>query len=65
MSPLLPDANRNGITVGYGTSRFDLALMYLLFDERTRSGNLRDQEESTFFGTYNTTAILLGATVKF
>lgn len=65
MSPLLPDANRNGFTVGYGLGRVDLALMYLLFDERTRSGNLEGQEESTFFGTYETTAILLGATVNF
>ncbi len=65
MSPLLPDANRNGITAGFGNGRFDLALMYLMFDERSRSENLEGQEESTFFGTYNTTAILLGATVNF
>ena len=64
--PLLPDANRNGFTIGYGTGRpeLDLALMYLLFDERTRDAELRGRG-STFFGTYNTTAILLGATVNF
>ena len=65
ISPLLPDANRNGFTIGYGTGRFDLALMYLLFDERSRGRNRPGDDLSTFFGTYNTTAILLGATVNF
>lgn len=65
MSPLLPDANRNGITLGYGTGRFDLAVMYLMFDERSRNRNRPGDELSTFFGTYNTRAILLGATVNF
>ena len=65
MSPLLPDANRNGFTVGYGMNHLDLALMYLLFDERSRDRNFPGEDQSTFFGTYNTTAILLGATVNF
>lgn len=61
VGPLLPDANRDGITIGYGLGkRFDLALMYLTFDERTTLVN-RDH----FFGTYNTTVWLLGATVTF
>lgn len=64
VSPLLPDADRNGITLGYGHkgSRFrtDLAIMYLPFDERTTSTN-RDN----YNGTYNTTAWLFGATIGF
>jgi long-chain fatty acid transport protein len=65
MSPLLPDADRNGLTLGYGTGRFDLAVMYLDFDERSRDSNRPGDDLSTFFGTYNTRAILLGATVNF
>lgn len=57
--PVLPDANRNGFTLGYGTSRFDVALMYLLFEERTTLNN-RD----SFFGTYNTEVALLGVSFK-
>jgi long-chain fatty acid transport protein len=64
VSPLLPDANRNGITLGYGghLGRFplDLALLYLPFDERTTDVNQDD-----FNGTYNTTAWLLGVTLGF
>ena len=39
----------------------DIALMYLPFDERTRAKSF--QGESDFFGTYNTTAYLFGATL--
>lgn len=64
VSPLLPDSDRNGFTVGYGRkgSRFttDLALMYLPFDERTTSTN-RDN----YNGTYNQTAWLFAATIGF
>lgn len=64
MSPLLPDANRNGYTIGYGWKgqRFtvDGAIMYLPFDERTTMTN-RDG----FFGTYNTTAWLYSLTLGF
>ncbi|MCP4663987.1 MAG: hypothetical protein GY856_52055 [bacterium] len=61
MGPLLPDADRNGFTVGFGwRDRFDVALMYLLFDERTTTTSY-----DNFFGTYDTTAWLLGATLKF
>lgn len=64
VSPLLPDANRNGITLGYGRDvagkKVDLALMYLPFDERETNTN-RDN----FNGTYNTTAWLFGATLSF
>lgn len=65
ISPLLPDANRNGFTIGFGANRFDLALMYLLFDERSRNRSFPGQTASTFFGTYNTEAVLLGATLNF
>ena len=64
MSPLLPDADRNGFTVGYGHrgARFatDLALMYLPFDERETATN-----HDGFQGTYNTTAWLVGLTFGF
>lgn len=60
VGPLLPDANRNDYTIGYGTPRFDVALMYVKFDKRTTTTN-RD----TFFGTYNTDVWLVGLTVKF
>jgi long-chain fatty acid transport protein len=64
VSPLLPDADRNGFTVGWGRkgarAKTDIALMYLPFDERVTNSN-RDN----FNGTYNTTAWLLGATLSF
>jgi long-chain fatty acid transport protein len=65
VSPLLPDANRNGFTVGYGSTgpglKWDVALMYLKFDERERHRTLPN--EPVYHGTYNTTAWLLGLTV--
>lgn len=66
VSPLLPDANRTGLTIGFGHKgrlNTDLALMYLPFDERER--NETAAGESVFHGTYNTTAWLLGATISF
>jgi len=64
VSPLLPDADRNGLTVGWGRqfdrTSLDLALMYLQFDERTVTVN-----QNHFPGTYNTTAWLFGATFGF
>lgn len=64
VSPLLPDANRSGFTVGFGhkfsATSLDLALMYLPFDERTTRSNY-----DGFNGTYNTTAWLFGATLGF
>jgi long-chain fatty acid transport protein len=66
VSPLLPDADRDGFTVGYGrTGRwsYDFALMYLLFDERTRERSFPG--EGDFFGTYNTKAVLTAVTITF
>jgi len=72
VNPLLPDANRNGFTVGYGSNgkgfNWDVALMYLRFHERTRNSTrstngVPDAGETIFNGTYNTTAYLLGLTL--
>lgn len=69
VSPLLPDADRNGFTVGYGwqgnSASFDVAVMYLDFDERERFANFEGEEEETFFGTYQNKAVLVGMTVGF
>lgn len=66
VSPLLPDADRNGYTIGWGHKgkiRTDLALMYLDFKSRTRAKSLPG--EGPFFGSYKTQAILIGATLGF
>lgn len=66
VGPLLPDANRNGFTVGYGYSgsyTFDVALMYLIFDERTRNETFPG--DAVFHGVYDTKAVLLGLTLGF
>jgi long-chain fatty acid transport protein len=69
VSPLLPDSDRTGFTLGYGYEgakySFDLAAMYLLFDERTRDTNFPGEQASTFFGTYEQEALLLGLTLGF
>jgi long-chain fatty acid transport protein len=69
VSPLLPDADRNGFTVGYGwqgaSSSFDVALMYLDFDDRTRARNFPGEAAGTYFGTYSNQAWLLGLTLGF
>lgn len=69
VSPLLPDADRNGYTIGYGwqgnQTSFDLAVMYLDFDERERFENFEGEAEDTFFGTYQQKAVLLGLTLGF
>ena len=66
VSPLLPDADRNGYTIGYGHNGpglgFDVAVMYLDFKERTRARSFPG--EGPFFGSYNTQAVLLGVTIN-
>jgi long-chain fatty acid transport protein len=65
LGPLLPDANRTGYSVGYGFQgnrlKTDLALMYLPFDKRTIDSSVA--QVNGFYGTYDTTAWLLGVTV--
>ncbi|MGD2114611.1 MAG: outer membrane protein transport protein [Acidobacteriota bacterium] len=66
VGPLLPDANRNGVTVGYGYSGgwdFDIALMYLKFEERTRDESFPN--DAIYHGVYDTTGFLLGMTLGF
>lgn len=62
VSPLLPDANRLGYTVGWGrqwkTLSFDVALLYVDFDTRTTTTS-RDG----LYGTYNTDTLLLGTSI--
>lgn len=70
ISPLLPDADRNGFTLGYGwqgggRASLDLAVMYLDFDEIERFRNFPGEEESEFFGTYENKAVLVGLTLGF
>ena len=70
VSPLLPDADRNGYTIGYGwqgrgRASCDFALMYLDFDERTRTRTFVGEEEDEFLGTYAQDALLVGLTLGF
>lgn len=60
VGPILPDADRSGFTFGVGLKKWDLALMYLLLDERTSLTN-----SDGFFGTYDTEAVLFGGTYRF
>ncbi|HKI85974.1 MAG TPA: outer membrane protein transport protein, partial [Thermoanaerobaculia bacterium] len=61
MGPLLPGADRTGYSIGYGIKgtslNTDLAVMYLPFKKRTTMDNI-----DHFYGTYQTTAWLFGAT---
>ena len=64
VSPLLPDSDRNGYTLGWGhegsRSTVDLALMYLDFDDR-----VNDVSQDGFNGIYSQQGWLLSATFGF
>lgn len=64
VSPLLPDADRIGYSIGYGRQgeRFDLDAYFLLvdFEERTTSTNL-----DNFNGSYETQVLIVGASIGF
>jgi long-chain fatty acid transport protein len=64
VSPLLPDADRMGYSVGYGydgsSIDVDAYFLYVDFDERTTTTNL-----DGFNGTYETDVLILGASVRF
>jgi len=69
VNPLLPDANRNGVTAGIGFRGhpvdLDLGVMYLFFADRTRTKSFADDPQGPFFGTYSTRALLVSLTVGF
>lgn len=69
VNPLLPDADRVGVTLGYGYTgvkwSYDVAVMYLDFDERTRDQNFFGEDEGTFFGKYKNEALLVGFTLGY
>jgi long-chain fatty acid transport protein len=69
VDPLLPDANRNGVSVGIGYSggsfTADLGVLYLFFAERTRTTTRPDDPLGPFFGSYRTNALLVGLTLGF
>jgi long-chain fatty acid transport protein len=64
VSPLLPDANRKGISIGFSKSfsaktRLDVGFLHLIFDERSTEG----MDGDNFNGTYQNRAELLGFTL--
>jgi len=63
-SPLLPDANRWGLSAGFSYTmtekiRVDLGYLYLRFEDRATNG----QDSDGFNGQYKTVANLLGVTL--
>lgn len=67
LDPTLPDANRLGLNIGFGYHLtenlvFDLAYLFLRFDERVITNSLESYTsgDAPFNGVYNSTAHLLG-----
>jgi hypothetical protein len=63
-SPLLPDADRKGISLGASIAlsaktRLDISYLYLRFSDRSTEGG----DPDGYNGTYKTTANLLGFTL--
>jgi long-chain fatty acid transport protein len=69
VDPLLPDANRNGVSIGVGykggSFTADLGVLYLFFSDRTRTKTAPDDPLGPFFGTYKTRALLVGLTLGY
>lgn len=61
ISPMLPDASRNGLTAGIGymtgPMTFDLAFMYLMFDDADTNGEAHTGYPN---GIYTNSALLFG-----
>ncbi len=72
VDPSLPDSDRWGFNIGLGLNltkhlKFDLAYMFLRFDERTIKNSQISYTggESPFNGTYNSSAHLFGVNVSY
>jgi long-chain fatty acid transport protein len=66
VSPLLPDADRKGISAGIswaftGKARLDIGYLHLMFPERSTEG----KDPDNFNGTYKNSAELLGFTLVY
>ena len=66
LRPSIPDADRTGITLGYGylskTWGIDVYGMYLDFNDATANGSPAD---GVINGTYTNTVLLAGVTAKY
>ncbi len=64
MSPLLPDADRHGLSAGFtwrsGRLRVDVANWYLIFKERSTEGRQRDGYNGTWKSRANLFAVSFG-----
>jgi long-chain fatty acid transport protein len=66
MSPMLGDADRTGIALGYGaimgsSMTLDAGYMYLMFKDRSTHG----EQQDGYDGTYKNTAHLLGLSLRY
>jgi len=65
VGPLLPDADRNGFTVGYGYKgervRSDFYVLWVAFNDRTTSDGTTAVNLDGFDGRYETDVLLAGA----